>query len=245
MAAGGVEPLQALRFQAVSKAYGRTRVFDSLHLDIAPGEVFALVGLNGAGKTTLIKSLLDLSDIDGGSISIFDKGHRRFEARRRVAFLPEDFRPPYFLTAREFLRYSAGLYGNVLSESELGPLNSALDFDQAALGRSVRKLSKGMGQKLGLLACFLSGRELLVLDEPMSGLDPKARASVRAYLRGLKDVRRTLFFSTHLLEDVEALCDRMGVLHGGGLRFIGTPEECCRRYQTPELEAAFLRCIEN
>ena len=98
VAAADGRPLQALQFRAVSKAYGRHRVLDSLDLNVAPGEFFALVGLNGAGKTTLIKALLDLCGIDGGEVSIFDVGHRRSEARRRLAFLPENFTPPYFLT---------------------------------------------------------------------------------------------------------------------------------------------------
>ncbi len=236
--------MQALQCQAVSKAFGRRRVLDSLDLGVTKGEFFALVGLNGAGKTTLIKTLLDLCDIDRGDVSIFDLGHRRSDARRRLAFLPEHFTPPYFLTGRDFLRYCAGLYGKAYSESEVAALMSALELEAAALLRPVREFSKGMAQKLGLVACLLSGRELLVLDEPMSGLDPKARAMARAHFLGLKKAGSTLFFSTHLLGDVEALCDRMGVLHEGRLSFVGTPQECCRRYQASNLEAAFLKSID-
>ncbi len=245
MAAAAGHPVQALHFRAVSKAYGRRRVLDALDLSVKAGEFFALVGLNGAGKTTLIKTLLDLCDIDRGDVSIFDLGHRRSDARRRLAFLPEHFTPPYFLTGRDFLRYCAGLYGIAYSEPRVAALMSALDLEAAALHMPVREFSKGMAQKLGLVACLLSGKELLVFDEPMSGLDPKARAMVRTYLLGLKKAGNTLFFSTHLLGDVEALCDRMGVLHDGRLCFVGTPQDCCRHYQTPSLEAAFLKSIEG
>ena len=245
MKAAASHQAQALHFRAVSKAYGRRLVLDSLELTVAAGEFFALVGLNGVGKTTLIKTLLDLCDIDEGSISIFNVAHRRPEARRRLAFLPEHFTPPYFLTGRDFLRYCAGLYGKAYSEFRVGALMSALDLEGAALQRPVREFSKGMAQKIGLVACLLSGKELLVLDEPMSGLDPKARAMASAHFLGLKKAGSTLFFSTHLLGDVEALCDRMGVLHEGRLCFVGTPQECCRQYKASNLEAAFLKSIDT
>ncbi|MDJ0871832.1 MAG: ABC transporter ATP-binding protein [Gammaproteobacteria bacterium] len=238
-------PVPALRFQSVTKTYGGSQVLDRLELTVAKGEFFALVGLNGAGKTTLIKSLLDLCDIEDGNISIFDVRHRRSESRRRLVFLPEDFRPPYFLTGRDFLRYACGLYGSVYQDAQARALMAALELETAALRRSVRDLSRGMAQKLGLVACLLGDKDLLVLDEPMSSLDPKARCLLREYLLGLKAEGKTLFFSTHLLSDVEALCDRIGVLHGGRLRFVGTPQECCRRYQGHSLEAAFLKCIEG
>ncbi len=119
----------------------------------------------------------------------------------------------------------------------------ALDLDPAALGRPVRAYSKGMAQKLGLAACFLSGKRLLILDEPVSGLDPKARALVKRHLLRLKAAGHTLFFSTHALPDVEELCDRMAILHGGEIRFVGSPAECRERFEAETLEQAFLNCI--
>ncbi len=235
----------ALCIDAAVKRYGRQAVLDRVYLDVQGGEYFALVGVNGAGKTTLIKALLDFCEIDGGNISIFGTSHRHYRARQRLAFLPERFAPPYFLKGRDFLRYAAGLYGNPFDEDKAAVLMSALDLEETALDKPVREFSKGMAQKLGLVACLLSGKDLLVLDEPMSGLDPKARALTKEHLLGLRDHGQTLFFSTHLLEDVEAMCDRIGVLHAGRMRFIGTPEECCERYRASSLEKAFLNCIES
>jgi len=107
----------------------------------------------------------------------------------------------------------------------------------------VRTYSKGMAQKLGLATCFLSRRDLLVLDEPMSGLDPKARALFKAYLLNAKHSGQTLFFTTHLLNDVESLCDRLAILHQGEVRFIGSPQDCCRTFAADNLERAYLQAI--
>jgi ABC-2 type transport system ATP-binding protein len=118
-----------------------------------------------------------------------------------------------------------------------------LDFDCAALDRPVRTYSKGMTQKVGLAACFLSRKDLYVFDEPTSGLDPKARALFKAQLRALKSAARTVFFTSHALADVAEICDRMAVVHDGVLRFTGTPNDLCRREGTDGLEQAFLACI--
>jgi len=239
---GRVAP--ALRFGQVRQSYGAERVINGFDLVVEGGEFFGLVGVNGAGKTTLVKSLLDLCDVDDGTIEIFGIGHRRTESRRRLAFLPERFSPPYFLRGAEFLRYMSRLYGRPHDEARVGEVLEALDLAPGVLRRPVRELSKGMAQKLGLAGCLLSGRDLLVLDEPMTGLDPKARVLFKQQLLRARDHGRTVFFSTHLLADVEALCDRMGILHDGALRFVGTPQECCRTYQASTLEQAFMKCIE-
>jgi ABC-2 type transport system ATP-binding protein len=100
-----------------------------------------------------------------------------------------------------------------------------------------------MSQKIGLAACLLSNKDFLVLDEPMSGLDPKARAYLKRYLRSLKDQGKTLFFSTHMLNDVEMICDKVAILHEGKLQFVGSPSDCCTRYETNDFEQAYLRCV--
>ena len=203
------------------------------------------MGVNGAGKTTLIKSLLDFCQIDQGSIRVFDTEHRLTEARRRLAFLPERFNPPYYLTGREFLGYMAELHGVSYQREAVEGIFHHLDLDMEALGRPVRTYSKGMSQKLGLATCFLSQRDLLILDEPMSGLDPKARALFKDYLGSVKNGRQTLFFTTHLLNDVESLCDRLAILHNGEVRFIGSPAECCRSFDAANLERAYLTAIDT
>ena len=234
----------ALSFAGVEKHYGRQQVLDGIDLDVAPGEFLALVGVNGAGKSTLLKCLLDFTSLDAGAIRIFDLAHEQTESRRNLAYLPEKFIPPYYLTGREFLTCMARLHGvRPRAEAIRELLARRLDFDPAALAKPVRQLSKGMSQKLGLAACLLSGKPLLVLDEPMSGLDPKTRACLKQYLLELKGGGSTVFFSTHMLADIEVLCDRAAILHGGVVRFIGTPRECCDRYGTADFEAAYLQCV--
>jgi ABC-2 type transport system ATP-binding protein len=233
----------ALRFRNVIKHYEKKRVLQGVNLDIASGEFFGLVGVNGAGKTTLIKCLLDFCSADEGEIEIFGLNHRLTRARAPLAFLPERLIPPYYLTGRDFLKYTLTLQGLSYNPAEVETTLQALDLDALALTRPVRSYSKGMTQKLGLAACFLAKKDLYVLDEPMSGLDPKARALLKAHLGKLRAAGRTLFFSSHALADVEEMCDRMAVLHNGQLGFIGSPEECKQRFEASTLEQAFMKCI--
>jgi ABC-2 type transport system ATP-binding protein len=233
----------ALRFTGVSKNYGRTPVLRDVTLEVAQGEFVGLVGINGAGKTTLLKCLLDFCAADRGCIEIFGARHGLAMARRRLAFLPERFNPPYYLTGADFVRYvlamQAVAYDRALVERTL----RALDLDLAALKLPVRSYSKGMTQKLGLAACLVSRKDLYILDEPTSGLDPKARALFKSQLRELKQQARTVFFTSHALADVAEVCDRMAVMHAGSLCFAGTPDALCNRYAGADLEQAFLRCI--
>ncbi len=235
----------ALRFKQLVKRYGKHAVLDGISLDIAAGEFFGLVGVNGAGKTTLIKSLLDLCEIQSGSIEIFGEPHTVTATRSRLAYLPERFTPPYFATGHEFLDYLARLHGGSYTQGELEQCLHTLDLDAAVLAKPVRALSKGMGQKLGLASVLLSGKELLVLDEPMTGLDPKAHARLKVYLDSIRSGTQTVFFCSHNLADVAALCDRVGVLHEGVLRFCGSPQAMCDSYGGGDIESAYLRCVAN
>ncbi len=233
----------AIRFEGLSKGFGRQRVLENVSFQVEPGEFFGLVGINGAGKTTCIKSLLDFSDVDAGRIEIFGVPHTKTRARARLAYLPERFLPPYYLSGGDFLQYMGRLHGLVLAPPRVREILDALDLAPDALAKPVRQYSKGMAQKLGLAACFLSGKDLIVLDEPMSGLDPKARILVKRHLKELKSRGHSVFFSTHMLADVEELCDRMGILHEGALRYVGTPEECGETFGGDALEEAYLHCI--
>ena len=236
---------EAVRVAALVKRYGRLEALKQVELEVPAGEAFGLVGANGAGKTTLIKCMLDLCDYDSGTIELFGIGARAAQSRRRLAYVPERFVPPHYLRCREFLelllkicglRYDAAAALRVLAELEL---------DAQALERPVRQLSKGMTQKLGLAAAFLLERDLYVLDEPMSGLDPAARVAVKSVLRRLAAEGRTLFFTSHVLADVEELCSSIAVLERGSVRFRGRPEALCARYAEPRLEQAFMRCIRE
>ncbi|MGH8658307.1 MAG: ABC transporter ATP-binding protein [Gammaproteobacteria bacterium] len=235
----------SLQLDRVAKRYGRHDVLNGVDLVVEPQEFIALVGINGAGKTTLIKALLDFCAIDGGTIQIFGIDHRQTEARARLAFLPERFIPPSFATGWEFLRYMGRLYGKRLRAQQVEEFVAQLNLDLESLAKPVRELSKGTAQKLGLAACMLSERELFVLDEPMTGLDPKARAMFKRYLLGLKGKGLSLFFSTHLLADVEQLCDRVAVLHQGRVCYAGSPQEFLAQYHGPTLEEAYLRCVHD
>jgi ABC-2 type transport system ATP-binding protein len=235
----------ALRFNNIVKRYDKRVVLQGIDLDIARGEFFGLVGMNGAGKTTLIKCLLDFCAVDEGNVEIFGISHRVTQARQPLAFLPERLMPPYYLTGMDFLKYTLKLQALDYQPAQADALLRALDLDASALTRPVRSYSKGMTQKLGLAACFLANKDLYVLDEPMSGLDPKARALLKAHLLQLRSTGRTLFFSSHALADVEEICDRMAILHNGRLGFIGSPAECKARFEADTLEQAFMKCIAS
>ncbi|HEX9685750.1 MAG TPA: ABC transporter ATP-binding protein [Burkholderiales bacterium] len=233
----------ALRFARVEKRYAGEPVVSGLSLEVRRGEFFALVGVNGAGKTTLIKCLLDFCDTDGGAIEIFNVPHTTTSARARIAYLPERFNPPFYLTGRDFLQYMLGLYRARFDDAEVARVFDALGLEPSALDRPARAYSKGMTQKLGLAACLLSGKDLFVLDEPTGGLDPRARALLKRELSALRRSGRTIFFTSHTLADVADLCDRLAVMHAGRLRFAGSPEELIGRTGTSSLEPAFLASI--
>jgi ABC-2 type transport system ATP-binding protein len=233
----------ALRFDQVGKSFAGAAALSGFSLEVRRGEFFGLVGENGAGKTTLIKCMLDFCDADSGGIEIFGVPHTATAARARIAFLPERFNPPFYLTGRDFLQYMLKLHRTPYDETQVARTFGALDLDLSALTRPARTYSKGMTQKLGLAACLLSGKDLYIFDEPTSGLDPKARALLKRELRELRHTRRTLFFTSHALADVAEMCDRMAIVHAGRLQFAGTPDELTRKFGASDLEQAFLACI--
>jgi len=235
----------AVRIYGLVKGYGRELVLEEITLEVARGEAFGLVGANGAGKTTLMRCMLDLVAHERGRVTIFGVDAQLPAARECLAYLPERFVPPRYLRGGEFLRAMAGLAGAPFDAVRTGLLLDELALDRGALERPVKSLSKGMTQKLGLAAVFLAPRELYVLDEPMSGLDPAARVAVKSVLERLRNEGRTLFFTSHVLSDVEELCSSIGVLERGRLRFRGPPGELCARYAEPSLERAFMRCIRD
>lgn len=224
---------------------GRVSVVDRVTFDVRPGETFGLIGLNGQGKTTLIKAILGLREPKAGSISVFGQGQGDPAGRRRLSYLPERFDPPSFLCGIDFIRFAARFYDKTLSDSEILQSATDLGLDPAALPRMVQTYSKGMRQKLGLIATVMTGCDLLILDEPMSGLDPRARVQVKTLLTRMKTQGRTIFMSSHILSDMDEICDRVAVLHQGTLRYIGSPADLRAQTGDVSLEKAFLSVIEE
>jgi ABC-2 type transport system ATP-binding protein len=194
------------------------RVLDGLTLQVEAGEVFGFLGPNGAGKTTTLKLLMQLVFPTAGEARILGRPPGDLDAKRRLGYLPEN---PYFydyLTAEELLMYFAGLFG--LEAAERRRRVSAL-LDEVGLGSErklqLRKFSKGMLQRVGIAQALLNEPDLVILDEPMSGLDPLGRHDVRSLILRLRDRGCTVFFSSHVLSDAEALCSRVAILAKGRL----------------------------
>ncbi len=235
----------ALRFRNTSRRFGAQQAVEDVSFDVLPGECFGLVGGNGAGKTTLLKCMLDFIPAHAGSIEIFGVPYGETRARAKIAFLPERFVPPYYLTGEDFLRYMLTLHGRPYDASAIGTTFADLDLDTGALRKPVRTYSKGMTQKLGLAMCLLSEKELLVFDEPTTGLDPKARALFKTQIRLAVARGRSVLLTSHSLADVEEMCQRMAVLHEGHLLFLGSPPALREQFAARTLEAAYLACISE
>jgi ABC-2 type transport system ATP-binding protein len=199
---------------------------DGVDLDVHEGEIFGFVGPNGAGKTTTIKMLMGLIYPTRGRAHIFDDPIPSQRAKARVGYLPEN--PAYyeFLTGREALKFFARLsrVPAAVRKQRCDELLEQVGL-AAAADRQIRKYSKGMQQRLGLAQALVGDPALVVLDEPMSGLDPVGRKEVRDLILDLKRRGKTVFFSTHILPDVETLCDRVGVILRGRLRDVGRIED--------------------
>ena len=224
--------MKPLRIEGLTKEFrlglGRQRVvaLDHLDLEVEPGEIFGFLGHNGAGKTTTIKLLLGLLAPTAGRAWILDRPIQDVAVKQHVGFLPES---PYFyeyLTAAEFLTFYGQLFG--LSRQALAKkIDDLLTMVSLADARHLplRKFSKGMLQRIGLAQALVNDPQVVILDEPMSGLDPIGRRDVRDIILRLKDEGKTIFFSTHILPDVEMICDRVGILVKGQLRAVGAVHE--------------------
>lgn len=213
----------------------------SLSLSVPCGEVFGCIGPNGAGKSTTIKLLLDLIRPDSGSITINGLAVANETSRARVGYLPEN---PYiydFLTAREYLAYAGRLSGMPAAaiRSRSLELLGKLKLDQAA-NRRISSYSKGMQQRTAIAAALIHDPDLVVLDEPMSGLDPLGRKLIFDLIADLKQQGKTVFISSHVLTDIERLCDRVGIIVQGRLCHEGKVSEL----EMP-LDELFLQVVNN
>lgn len=238
-----VDNVAPLDIVNICKQFNKKTVLNQVSLALRDTEVFGLIGLNGIGKTTLIKIILDLIVSDSGEVSIYGASSLHESSRAKLVYLPEKFQPSRYLKGREYLSLAVSYYGKSYDHARAVDEARALALDEAALDRRVASYSKGMGQKLGLIGALMADTPLLVLDEPMSGLDPRARVMLKERLNRLKSEGRTLFFSSHVLADIDEICDRIGILHQGQLQFVGTPQEFRQRHGDVSLERAFLDAI--
>src|SRR6185369_12786169 len=236
MVAGGVVTEALIRVEALHKEFRlgllrkRVAAVRGVSFEVESGDIFVFLGPNGAGKTTTIKMLTGLIAPTGGSATIFGEAVPSPHAMRRVGFLPEN---PYiypYLTPTEFVELCARLSG---LSSRAARDRSRTVLDQVgilyAADRPVGRLSKGMLQRTGLAAALVADPELLILDEPMSGLDPVGRKEVRDIIVEERRRGRTIFFSTHILNDVETLCDRVTIIRAGEVVVSGALRELLNR----------------
>ncbi len=247
---------QALTVSNISYSVAGLEILKGLDLDVTEQQFYAIAGVNGAGKSTLIKLTLDLiRPSPGGEIKIFGRDNREKNCRDQLAYLPEKFDVKKNITGRQYLEFIAAVYRQNISGNRFSELAERLDFPPhrldsrvggySKLDSRVGGYSKGMVQKLGLVSCFMLDRKLIILDEPLSGLDPRARYHFKELMREEKTAGRTVLYSTHLLADAEDLCDRFGILHDAEMKYQGTPADCLQRYQADSLEQAYMNCISE
>ena len=237
---------QALSVSNVSYSVAGLDILKRLSLEVEQRQYYAIAGVNGAGKSTLIKLVLDLiRPQPGGAISIFGLDNTDPQCREQLAYLPEKFDVKKNISGRQYLDFIAAVYHLKLDPHNIAELAERLDFPVDRLDSRVGGYSKGMVQKLGLLSCFILDRRLIILDEPLSGLDPRARYHFKELMQSLKAREHTVLYSTHLLADAEELCDCFGILHDGEMKYQGTPRECMQRYQADSLEKAYMQCISQ
>jgi len=234
-----------IELEALTKRYGAFTAVDDLSLRVADGEIFGFLGPNGAGKTTTIRMMMGLLLPTSGRIRLggFDLAQNPIDAKRLAGFVPD--RPFLYekLTAAELLRFCGDLYevDPPVRERRMEKLLDVFDLSEWA-GELIESFSHGMKQRLAFAAALLHEPRLLVVDEPMVGMDPRGARMLRGLLRSLAREGTTLFLSTHSLEVAEALCDRIGIIQEGRLVAIGTQDELRQRAGNARgLEEIFLK----
>ena len=220
--------MNAVTVRGLVKAYGRLRAVDGLDLDVPQGGIFGLVGPNGAGKTTTMLAIVTLLVPDAGTVEVFGADPRRDpgEVRRRVGYMPDFFGLYDGLTCREYLEFFASAY-DLVGQQRRAQVDDLLELVELAhkADTDTSGLSRGMQQRLSLARALVHDPELLVLDEPASGLDPRARVELREILRELTRLGHTILVSSHILAELEEICDRVGIIEAGRVLAQGTTDE--------------------
>jgi ABC-2 type transport system ATP-binding protein len=237
----------AVLTEKLTKRYGSRTGIDSLDLEVRPGEIFGFIGPNGAGKTTTIRLLLDLLHPTGGRAQVlgFDSHKDSVAIRRSVGYLPGDFGLDTRMTARELLAY----FGRLRGLSDLGTAPRLADRIGLDLDLPMGRLSRGNRQKIGLVQALFHQPSLLILDEPTTGLDPLVQDTVLSVLREARDEGRTVFLSSHILAEVERVCDRVAIVRAGKLAALETTESLLEKrrkrvtmvFTAPVAEALFAK----
>lgn len=240
-------PNTPLKIENLHKSFGEHKVLDDISFEVSKGDIFGLIGLNGAGKTTMIKIILGLLNPDSGKSSIFGNSSANKNSRRNLSFLPEKFQPSHLLKGKEFLSLTCSYYKKPFDYTRAKQLATILRLDPKVLERKVSGYSKGMGQKLGLLSSLLIDCPFLMLDEPMSGLDPSSRISLKDALTSYvtNNPENTIFFSSHILSDIDEICNKIAVLHNSKIIYYGTPQGFKQEQGIDNLERAFIKAING
>jgi ABC-2 type transport system ATP-binding protein len=235
-----------LSINNLSKIYhsreGKVEALKELNLSIQQGQIFGLLGPNGAGKTTAVKSIMGFLQPTSGAVEFNGRTLSAMEPRTDIGYLPESFRPNPNLSVGEYIALQcrlAGVMEDKISE-EVNRLLRLVGMDQV-VKRKISNLSKGMGQRVGLAQAFAGSPPMLILDEPTSGLDPLGRREVIDLLMSMRSRGATILFCSHILSEVERLCDRIGILVGGKMQFTGSAEEFLNKWQATDFEEAFIQ----
>ena len=217
-----------LNIQHFTKTYGEKRAVDDLSLHIAPGEIYGFIGHNGAGKTTTLKAAVGILQFDAGEITI--GGHsiqtEPLACKRLLAYIPDNPDLYDFMSGIQYLNFIADVFGIPAAErwARIEPYADVFELT-GDLGQPISAYSHGMKQKLAIIAAWIHDPKLIIMDEPFVGLDPKAAHLLKGMMRELCDVGGAIFFSTHVLEVAEKLCDKVAIIKGGRLIRSGTMEE--------------------
>jgi ABC-2 type transport system ATP-binding protein len=218
--------------KGLTKTYGKAVAVDHITFSVGRGEIFGLLGPNGAGKTTTILMMLGLTDISGGEVSVlgFDPAREPLSVKRRVGYLPDSVGFYDTLTAADNLRYTARLIGFRLAEREkrIADALKRVELTDVA-DKHVATFSRGMRQRLGLAEILMKGAQIAILDEPTSGLDPHATSELLGIIRGFKAEGVSVLLSSHLLERVQSVCDRVALFSRGKIALMGTVPELGRQ----------------
>ena len=217
-----------LKIEHLTKAYGEKKAVDNLSLHIAPGEIYGFIGHNGAGKTTTLKSVAGILQFDAGEITIggISIKENPLECKRRFAYIPDNPDLYDYMTGIKYLNFIADIFGVGANERQARIRKYADAFELTAdLAQPIAAYSHGMKQKLAIIAAWLHEPKLILMDEPFVGLDPKASHLLKEMMREVCDEGGAIFFSTHVLEVAEKLCDKVAIIKGGRLIRSGTMEE--------------------